>query len=654
MNKLNKSLLFISSILLCSSFCGCSSSISKEDISSIDVIAPESTEYLKKFDESSVELVVTLKNKEKKTFKHKDLEFDYSYFNSKELGYYTIGVKVKNQDISSNISIEVVPSKSFNLLMIGNSFSDDTIQWVYEICDDLDIDVNLANLYIPGCALDTHYNNLTKGTKAYEYRTYVKSSKTWKTTNNYSIQKAFNDYDWDFVSLQQASGFSGQPSSYSLLNSIVEKIKNNRPNVNFVWNMTWAYQQNSTHSDFAKYNKNQLTMYNNIVSAVKEKVLSIPEFNVVVPNGTSIQNARTSFVGDNLTRDGYHLSYDLGRYIAGLTLVSSMTATDVSQIKYAPSGVSADYQKVAVESCLNAIENPFKITDSKHTEESSMDLSNYVEIDYLPVASAYYNSTDSTKYNKLITTESNSMNFIASKRFTKEELPIGSIIEIKSGYQYRPEGWITDAVQSSRQNNVTTKYVEVSDSWWSNYTIRAFNISKTSGTNLMTDFKQASEAFSIYVPKDKYNAETYNYFPHDDNALFTSQSLDINNYKQYKYAYSNGYYDSSKNLSSKIIYSDTNLSPKYICTETFTKDNLPNGAILIIDNGYQYRPDAWVGDNTNSIRPGNVTTNFVVINDNWWNSYTIRGINISKISTPVINQIPHEVASHFRIYMPTK
>ena len=645
-------LLFISSILLCSSFCGCSSSISKENISSIDVIAPESTEYLKKFDESSVELVVTLKNKEKKTFKHKDLDFDYSYFNSKELGYYTIGVKVKNQDISSNISIEVVPSKSFSLLMIGNSFSDDTIQWVYEICDDLDIDVNLANLYIPGCTLDTHYNNLTKGTKAYEYRTYVKSSKTWKTTNNYSIQKAFNDYDWDFVSLQQASGFSGQTSSYSLLNTIVQKIKNNRPNVGFVWNMTWAYQQNSTHSDFSKYNSNQLTMYNSIVSTVKEKVLSIPEIDVVVPNGTAIQNARTSFVGDNLTRDGYHLSYDLGRYIAGLTLVSSMTATDVSNVKYAPSGVNSEHQKVAIESCLNAITNPFKVTDSKYKQESSIDLSNYVEIDYLPVASAYYNSTDTTKYNQLITTESNSMNFIASKRFTKEELPVGSIIEIKSGYQYRPEGWITDTVQSSRQNNVTTKYVEVSDSWWSNYTIRAFNISKTSGTNLMTDFKQASEAFSIYVPKDKYNAETYNYFPHDDSALFTSQSLDINNYKQYKYAYSNGYYDSSKNLSSKIIYSDTNLSPKYICTETFTKDNLPNGAILIIDNGYQYRPDAWVGDNTNSNRPGNVTTNFVVINDNWWSNYTIRGFNISKLNTQVINQTPHEVASHFRIYVP--
>ena len=642
-------LLFISSILLGISCYGCSSN---QNVSSIEVIAPETTEFLKAFDESSVALVVTYENQKQKTYTYNDLEFDYSQFNNKEIGNHNIGIKVKDKDISSNISVEVVPSKSFSLLMIGNSFSDDTIQWVYEICDDLNIEVNLANLYIPGCSLDTHYNNLTKGTKAYEYRTYVKSSKTWKTTNNYSIQKAFNDYDWDFISLQQASGFSGQPSSYSLLNSIVEKIKNKRPNVNFVWNMTWAYQQNSTHSDFAKYNKNQLTMYNSIVSAVKEKVLSIPEIDVVVPNGTSIQNARTSYIGDNLTRDGYHLSFDYGRYIAGLTLVKTMTGTDISKINYAPNGVSNDNKKIAIESVTNAIKNPFEITNSIYTQEPSIDLSNYIEIDYLPVASAYYNSTDTGKYNQLITTEANSMNFIASKKFTKEELPIGSIIEVKSGYQYRPEGWIDDNVQSSRQNNVSTRYVEVTDAWWGKYKIRAFNISKTNGASLMNDFKQVAEAFSIYVPKDKYNADTYDYFTYDDTDLFKNNSLDINNYEQYKYAYSNGFYDSSNNLSSKIIFTDTGLSNKFICTESFTKENLPNGTILIVDNGYQYRPDAWVGDNTNSNRPGNVTTNFVVINDNCWSNYTIRGFNISKLNTPVINQTPHEVASHFRIYIP--
>lgn len=174
-------LLFISSILLGISCYGCSSN---QNVSSIEVIAPENTEFLKAFDESSVALVVTYENQKQKTYTYNDLEFDYSQFNNKEIGNHNIGIKVKDKDISSNISVEVVPSKSFSLLMIGNSFSDDTIQWVYEICDDLNIEVNLANLYIPGCSLDTHYNNLTKGTKAYEYRTYVKSSKTWKTTNN--------------------------------------------------------------------------------------------------------------------------------------------------------------------------------------------------------------------------------------------------------------------------------------------------------------------------------------------------------------------------------------------------------------------------------------------------------------------------------------
>ena len=63
----------------------------------------------------------------------------------------------------------------------------------------------------------------------------------------------------------------------------------------------------------------------------------------------------------------------------------------------------------------------------------------------------------------------------------------------------------------------------------------------------------------------------------------------------------------------QVIFSDTNLSPKFICTESFTIADLPFGVILIVDDGYQYRPDGWIGSNKNPNRPGNITTNFVVI-----------------------------------------
>ena len=646
-----KMLLLALSLLLV----GCQKPTPTEvEITSIEVSNYEKTlKYFKDFDSSNLSLKVTYSDDSTHTYSKDELLLDFDDFSTTTLGKQNIKVQVAGEDISTNIEVEVIPSDSFDLLMIGNSFSDDTIQWVNEICSDLGINANIANLYIGGCTLDTHYNNLIGNNAAYEFRTYDKETNKWKTKNSTSISDALASYDWEYVSLQQASGSSGIASTYSTLTSAISKIKNIKDNVKFIWNMTWAYQQNSTHGEFSKYNNDQLAMYQAIVDTVNETVETNSEIELVIPNGTSIQNARTSFVGDNLTRDGFHLSYDFGRYIAGLTLVAKMTGVDISTLKYAPKGVSKAYKDIAIESVINAINNPYKVTTSKYLEAPTYDLSNHVEIDYMPVGCAYYNSSDANNYNKLITSASNSINFIASKRFSKDEIPVGSIIEINEGYQYRPEAWVDDTVQRSRPDNVSMKHIEVDENWWGNYTYRAFNISSTSGGSLMYKMKDAFDAFSIYVPKDLYKEPVVS-VNQNDKTLFESQSLDINNYELYDYDYYNGFYNSSLYDDLYIEYNNQSLSKKFICTEGFNKETLPIGSVLIVDSGYKYRPDAWVGKTTTSPRPTNVTTNFVLVDEAWRSDYTLKGFIISKTDNSVINNIPHEVASHFRIYIPKK
>lgn len=646
-----KMLLLALSLLLV----GCQKPTPTEvEITSIEVSNYEKTlKYFKDFDSSNLSLKVTYSDDSTHTYNKDELLLDFDGFSSTTLGKQNIKVQVKGEDISTNIEVEVIPSDSFDLLMIGNSFSDDTIQWVNEICSDLGINANIANLYIGGCTLDTHYNNLICNNEAYEFRTYDKETNKWKTKNSTSISDALASYDWEYVSLQQASGSSGIASTYSTLTSSLSKIKNIKDNVKFIWNMTWAYQQNSTHGEFSNYNNDQLTMYQAIVDTVNERVQSNSEIELVIPNGTSIQNARTSFVGDNLTRDGFHLSYDFGRYIAGLTLVAKMTGVDISTLNYAPKGVSKAYKDIAIESVINAINNPYEVTTSKYLEAPTYDLSNHVEIDYMPIGCAYYNSSDANNYNKLITSASNSINYVASKRFSKDEIPVGSIIEIKEGYQYRPEAWVDDTVQRSRPDNVSMKHIEVDENWWGNYTYRAFNISSTSGGSLMYKMKDAFDAFSIYVPKDLYKEPVVS-VNQNDKTLFESQSLDINKYELYDYDYYNGFYNSSLYDDLYIEYNNQSLSKKFICTEGFNKETLPIGSVLIVDSGYKYRPDAWVGKTTTSPRPTNVTTNFVLVDEAWWSDYTLKGFIISKTDNSVINNIPHEVASHFRIYIPKK
>ncbi len=250
------------------------------------------------------------------------------------------------------------------LLAIGNSFSDDSMQYVYEIAKSLGIEkITLGNLYIGGCTLDTHAANAEGDRRAYEYRTHTGSG--WITQPDYKISDAIRWEDWDYISLQQASGSSGITDTYGKLDFLIDYVRRlAKPSVKLVWNMTWAYQQDSTHSEFYKYQNDQSTMYRMITDTVKEQVLPRREISLIIPTGTAIQNARTSFTGDHLTRDGYHLSMDFGRYIAGLTFVKALTGQTIDSVRFTPEGVDEAHRMIAIEAVRHAIDAPFEVTQS--------------------------------------------------------------------------------------------------------------------------------------------------------------------------------------------------------------------------------------------------------------------------------------------------
>lgn len=93
--------------------------------------------------------------------------------------------------------------------------------------------------------------------------------------------------------------------------------------------------------------------------------------------------------------------------------------------------------------------------------------------------------------------------FAATKIFTKEEIPIGSLILLKRGFQYRPEGWTAlNTKTSNRPGNVTAQLVEATKSWWGNWNYRAFNVAKSGNPPLdAAGQAELDNAFFIYVPK---------------------------------------------------------------------------------------------------------------------------------------------------------
>ena len=126
--------------------------------------------------------------------------------------------------------------------------------------------------------------------------------------------------------------------------------------------MTWVGDMDFPHEEIAAYNGDQMKMYSDITKITKNAVLPLSDISVVSPTGTAVQNARTSSL-ESLTRDGYHLSLDVGRYIASLTFFSAITGEDICKIQWAPDGVDEYASKVAITSAANALKSPFSVTE---------------------------------------------------------------------------------------------------------------------------------------------------------------------------------------------------------------------------------------------------------------------------------------------------
>lgn len=249
------------------------------------------------------------------------------------------------------------------ILAIGNSFSTDAAEsYVDDLAKADGVQLIIANMYIGGCSLERHWLNAEKDSAAYSYRKIVNGDTT--IVAKQKLKTAIQDENWDYITFQQASPFSGLTDSYfpylpNLLTYTKELTTN--PKVQFAFHQTWAYAADSKHKGFANYNNDQMQMYQAIVSTVKEAVQKAG-IKLVIPSGTAIQNGRTSFVGDKFTRDGYHLSLGLGRFTAACTWYEFFLKKPVMKNTYIPPGVSQEEALVAKKAAHLAVKKPFKVT----------------------------------------------------------------------------------------------------------------------------------------------------------------------------------------------------------------------------------------------------------------------------------------------------
>ena len=576
-------------------------------------------------------------------------------------------VAINSLNIGYSCEEEAYPYNNLKVLMIGNSFADDTVYYSARVANGFGINLEIYDAYIAGCTIDTHYSNLQSGATSYSMRSM--NGETWSYQNEKSLTDIINYKDWDIITFQQASGSIGRSDSYSNLTNLVNGVRSivgNHPK--FYWYQTWAYDADySDYYDYFSYfNNDQMAMFDAIINCYNTKVKPLNLFEKTISAGTAVQNLRTSYMGDTFTRDGKHMSSVHGRYLLANNFISNIFEIDldISNNSYLPFDVNPSYMTVVKEAVRNARLHPLEVTNSKFKdwELGQYDLTNYTEIDAELVGCSFYNSTDANDYNKRICNTSGASNkYVTTKRFTPSTLPVGSFVFCKEPFGYRPEAWINDAVQSTRPDERYDNVLEITSNFWQGYQYRAFNIFKCgkatlSGEYINEQYDEIFDGFHIYVPNASLGTikvKGQNDYYNSDKTLFNNNGLDIDNYHRLHLDPIIGFYKCDSYYYFMNSHVD-DTAKRFVCTRPFFSANndLPENTVLIVDFGYRWRSDCWKEKATYSPRPDNVTTNFTILDSNFLGNFRVRTFNISTTSSAYVYQNFIERMNHFRIYLP--
>ncbi len=241
------------------------------------------------------------------------------------------------------------------VLSIGNSFSQDATHYLHQIARADGCDLLTVNLYIGGCPLSLHYENMKKDAKAYSLEV------NGYTTGFYvSIREALLANEWDYVTLQQVSHLSHQYDSYQpYLNELAAYVRSLCPGAELLIHQTWAYEQGSQRLTEELGYKDQKDMYRDLKGAYEQAAAAV-EAKGIIPSGTVFQELLANGI-KTVHRDTFHASLGLGRYTLGLLWYRALTGNSVRKNSFRDfdepvSEEEAEIARRAVHAVLTACE----------------------------------------------------------------------------------------------------------------------------------------------------------------------------------------------------------------------------------------------------------------------------------------------------------
>ena len=296
-------------------------------------------------------------------------------------------------------------AKVLKVLTLGHSLAVDSCYMINLIAATEGIgdyeEIVIGTLYYSGCRLSQHADFLTRN--APEYRLYLSSTKTpdkapeaMDAVTMYNALK--HDY-WDIIVMQSGSGEMGGDKDISgdilTIQNYVNEHKLN-PLATFAWHMAWAlpadetlldmypYSPNGHKETMRKYGFSKENYYNDMIQGVKEKILTDETFQLLIPTGTAMQNAWSSYMEDKDIHRDYAHATDMARAMTayvwycklmGIEKLDSLKLDAIpkqflksTENKTVDRVLTEAEKAVMLESINNALANPLQMTQSQYTE----------------------------------------------------------------------------------------------------------------------------------------------------------------------------------------------------------------------------------------------------------------------------------------------
>ncbi len=210
-----------------------------------------------------------------------------------------------------------------NILSIGNSFSQDAQRYLHQIARAGGQDVLCMNLYIGGCSLERHAENIRTDARAYGMEL-----NGFACGISVSVREALESRDWDIVTLQQVSNQSVDYATFQpYLDELSAYVRRFCPGAEQVLQETWAYEAGSQRLTEELGYTHWEDMYQDIETAYRKASLDLGGLRII-PAGKAFSEA----LHNGLTavhRDTFHAKLGVGRYILGLTWYKTLCGGDI-------------------------------------------------------------------------------------------------------------------------------------------------------------------------------------------------------------------------------------------------------------------------------------------------------------------------------------